>query len=452
MKICNFYEAVLNSLDIKVSESGYVLKPNDDQPFKVGKKDVVLPQKVFLDKNDWSELHPFHPLCEDTIMGQSSTMHFLQAISSVSFSIRLAELMQMVLTVASNNEMQKATSAKGLKVITEGAGNCTVTNAKAWKKIITKLGEKPLVKIYLMRNEKIDGKSYKRAGRIYIPILDRVSDTEIMGVTVSRNTADSIYGLLEYIAEPFVTEIGSNEPTPYFDTMLQLIASFTERYNEIVKAFAKVTTLKPIDLSWTNDVKSAIKVRKHITQLPGNAGTKLKVDSVATTATSAYDSIEVKDKEDIPWSDSSVAEASVRTNERTDPEEEIPQAEPGSSIDDILNRRYAEPEPRHPQRAGSYGFNEPRQPVYRDEVPHRSYGSPHVEPAGFDPARVRSERGHRPQPIDQRGSVGRRDYDHHSDHYGRRGEERHGYERPASVAYGDEAGGPSIMDRIGRHY
>ena len=333
MDIIDFYKDVLVALTATVNEQGEVLRP-DGTPFEVLKKKLVLPTRDRLKENDWSTTQPFHPMCEDAVMGQSEVIHWIAKTMKAAMVISISHIMAVCLEAAIKPELQE--QAKDPKLV-EILGNCkgtkpaTVSTLQAWMNLRKKFaGDVELLNIALNRGGVINGEKHHRVCKVHFPLLDDTdNDGLLCGVKMSKNDKQVIQNLLRYVLDGVTLVYGSNDSVPYFHSLMSVYASFLKRQNFFAKVLKRISDLKPVDLDWVVELNDLRQFLNKIPRLAGNEGnpsrTKKQEVSVANPAAeipSIYDKVKVEgrvreevaanDSDKAPW-DETPKEVSVST-------------------------------------------------------------------------------------------------------------------------------------------
>lgn len=276
--VAQVYIEVIKAMYLDAREDGVVISPlSDDQPMQIGENIVAIPTPERIEADDWKGFHAFHPLCEDSVMGQSETVHWLIARATAAITLRLVTLMSNLLEVAHKTELQAQAGNPNIEtVLAPIAKMVTKTTYTSWKKIVKKLSTTPLLNYYIVRGADINGETFQRVGTLEIPILEDVEANAILtGVPLSsKNDKLCIRLLLEKILEGVPMEYGTNHTTPYFYAILMMYEAVNRRLNKVNKIFKKVTADEPVDLKWWDEVKDdgLKKLMKRIPRLPGNEG------------------------------------------------------------------------------------------------------------------------------------------------------------------------------------
>lgn len=280
MNAIEFYTALLESLGLTVSEGGVVLRPGKTEtPLEINGKTVVLPTKFYLDQNEWSDVHPFHPLCEDALMGQSETLHLLNAVMRISLSTRYAALIKDILTVSTTKELQQQVADPSVNEITMVFPDVKAGAIKSWTSVYKMFNKNQYFSsLYINRNMEVDGKQYQRVGIPCYPILDDQDDTKLLGVAITKKDTAGIRALVGKIIEPIPKEFCSSASLPYFDTIIQYYIAMITRYNEIVKMYGAVIKSPLVPTDWIETFEDIERIRKRIPRLPGNAGVRIDTE------------------------------------------------------------------------------------------------------------------------------------------------------------------------------
>lgn len=277
MNVIDFYQSLLESMGLIVSEAGHVLRPSKNQdPLQIEGKDVVLPNKYYLNQNDWSDVHPFHPLCEDALMGQSPTFHLLNSVVRVSLSQRYAALIKDILKVATTKELQQQIKDPSANEITMVFPDVKAGAVKSWSSVYATFQKNQFFSgLYITRNQEIDGQQYQRVGTVRYPILEDESEKGLLGADITKKDTAGLRAVVGKIVDGVPTQYCSNSSVPYFDTLMQYYIAMVKRYNELVEMFGDVLTTKAIPTEWMEAFDNVEKLRKRIPKLAGNAGVRV---------------------------------------------------------------------------------------------------------------------------------------------------------------------------------
>lgn len=289
--VAKLYIEIIRAMYLEATEEGVVFSPlsGDDKPMTIGDNIVAIPTPERIEEDNWKGFHAFHPLCEDSVMGQSETIHWLVGRATAAITLRLVTLMSNLLEVAYKTELQAQAGNPDIETILAPIAKMAKESTyKSWKKIVGKVSTKPLVNYYISRGVELDGVTYQRVGTLEIPILEDVESNAVLtGIPVnSKNDKLSIRLLLEKILEGVPMEYGTNHTTPYFYAVLMMYHAVNKRLNKVSKIFKKVTADEPVSLKWWDEVKDeGLKpLMKRIPRLPGNEGVMELKKRAATLA------------------------------------------------------------------------------------------------------------------------------------------------------------------------
>ena len=350
MNVIDFYQSLLESMGLIVSEAGHVLRPSKNQdPLQIEGKDVVLPNKYYLNQNDWSDVHPFHPLCEDALMGQSPTFHLLNSVVRVSLSQRYAALIKDILKVATTKELQQQIKDPSANEITMVFPDVKAGAVKSWSSVYATFQKNQFFSgLYITRNQEIEGQQYQRVGTVRYPILEDESEKGLLGADITKKDTAGLRAIVGKIVEGVPVQYCSNSSVPYFDTLMQYYTAMVKRYNELVEMFGDVLTTKAIPTEWMEAFDNVEKLRKRIPKLAGNAGVRVDnepkrnagVDTedddvfanVKVPSTSRRAAVEDDEDDNPPWED------------KVRPQDRRHKPKSGGSILDMTHRRDEEEE------------------------------------------------------------------------------------------------------------
>lgn len=276
MKVQKFLQEVVESLGATVTDAGVVLNPATQEPYQIGEKDVVIPLKTYLEENMWDTLHPFHPLCEDVMLGQSPTYHFMLRLWRANTTIKFLKLIKVILDVAADPKLSAEVKDPAFAKLP--IPKVKETTIAAWKRLMARFAKEHFLKLYVSRSEDIDGEKFLRRADLNIPLLE-TEGGKPFGVQASIPDSNTIRELVEFLFRPMLKPMGSNHAIPYLDVLLQMQMATAKQYNKYVKMLSKVQKLEPMPTGWFKEYPDMDKFRKHIPKLSGNEGVKLETSS-----------------------------------------------------------------------------------------------------------------------------------------------------------------------------
>lgn len=398
MEIIEFYSEAMKSLGATVTDTGDIVSPGG-KTFDVKGKTLVLPTRDRLKANEWSETQPFHPMCEDAVMGQSPVIHWLARTVKIALSVHIGAIMTIVLETAAKPELQE--QAKDPKLV-DILGSCKTAKAStlvAWNKIIQKMNNKEieLLHIALNRGGSIEGEKYHRVCNIHFPLLDDQDDDGFLyGIKMSKNDKLAIVGLFKYIIDGVTWNFGSNDVVPYFHSLMSMYASFVKRYNFFAKVLKRISDFKPLSTDWILELNDLRQFMNKIPKLSGNEGevtraAKKKDIEAAKPSTSLYDTVKVPDRvretpvDDTtpPWDDTpkevtssttkpgtagAIKLSDILTNRKPTMEEAL---SGNRTVDRLLGRDRRDDRDSRDDRYDRFGRNDRDSDTRRDREPRR---------------------------------------------------------------------------------
>ena len=274
------YEAILNSMYCTVDADGRIIHEMVKEPFKINDKDVVLPTKELLVENNWEKRHPFHPLSEDILMGQSPTIHFLIKRVTAGLTLRISTLMSSMLAVAASTDLQGRLQDGAYVAFLEPANHAKTSTVNGWGKVMSSFKTTQFLSMYVARAKVIGDKPFLRVANIASPYLeDTTDDVMLCGVKLnSKADKRMIVALLRSLLPEKLLEVGCNGNVPYFESILTLHRNIHKHLNDVVKPFKPLANeldgFKPFKLDWWKWVKDngLEQFIGLIPALPGNEG------------------------------------------------------------------------------------------------------------------------------------------------------------------------------------
>ena len=139
-ELLSYYRKILRNVGLRVNDEGYIYI--GDTLFIVKDKPLVLPTEnqlsSVMEKNENGEYViakiPFNPLNEDVIKGDSESLKRLKRCVERHISKSLGGLVEVLLTLASNKDLQKEKLIRN--VPTENEDESETPTVKKVKKII----------------------------------------------------------------------------------------------------------------------------------------------------------------------------------------------------------------------------------------------------------------------------------------------------------------------------
>lgn len=300
MKILELYKAIAESMDNVIENDlfyhhdGEKLVPVMHKAGGV-KRHLVLPTYERIKAGFKEELHPFHPLCESVIEGQSPTIKFMQKSLRRAIHLKGLMLVEEVLKVACGKKKPRsAVYANLLAKVTDGLKSPKLddTLMKSWKKLLDDIvkDEMKIPQLFLDANKEIDGKKYSRVCYYTHKFIDEVEDgSQIFFKTKLYRKADKtiLLRLCNEVFGMFPSETGSNDDRPYFAALMRGWREFVIKYNKIAHSLHEVNKVEKINDEWVSEIDDLEKYEEKIQTLALNSGdvsTKPRPQVKTTTA------------------------------------------------------------------------------------------------------------------------------------------------------------------------
>ena len=262
-----FYEKVLLSTGLVVTEDGYVKAPlrgrskvSDNITFNG--KTLVLPLRQHFDTmtdiiDGKKELIKviFNPLREDVIKGDSDSLVKLKSMIEVRLSHSLNNIFAAIISLALNKEKQKHMSLEltSLFASMKEAKNQNITNVidentlEKFKKIASTLvvpsNTKGIIHFYLKKGGMLNNVKYNRLAMSSFPLYDEldkyVKDGSVYGVKLRPKDVKVFKIIYEYIfnninVKDYYTFGSTDKNSPGFISLFKLYISIVERLNELI--------------------------------------------------------------------------------------------------------------------------------------------------------------------------------------------------------------------------
>lgn len=264
-ELLNFYRRVLENVKFEITDDDFIT--SNGELVTYASKPLVLPTNdqlnSVIEKNEDGEYVvtkiPFNPLNEDIVKGDSSSIKKLKHVIELRLGASIAYIGELLLTLASNKDLQKQTNIELNKFLSEinkaqNTGIKQLVDDKSieawvniWKNTIKKA--KSSVSIYLKKSGTHEGVKYNRLATLacetYDELLNADKDTPVCGVKL-RNKDITIFQLLFKFVLKDMDEngnmsIGTNETlSPAFVSLFSLYVSIMKRVNKLATLLKKV--------------------------------------------------------------------------------------------------------------------------------------------------------------------------------------------------------------------
>lgn len=291
-----FYQKVLETVDLKVDEEGFIaFQPagaidKDGKPLVIqaaveGKR-WVLPTDEVLSENHWDELMAFHPLSENFLNGESAVLAKFKAAINLKLGAVIGEILGALTKYASDVDAQKngnvgAKASKYLKLVP----HLKEVSAERMAQIIEKTelaSDRRFVNLYLKRGGMLNDTKHTWVCVVGFPFRQELDGEEpkVFGVTISKKDQASFKALFDYIL-PDNDDLAQYSSAPKaksaakFDALLRAFANVAIQLNEMVQTHRKqIPSYKDlmIDLSWMEELDAIDKMADVVPPLPGNVG------------------------------------------------------------------------------------------------------------------------------------------------------------------------------------
>lgn len=254
MKLLEIYKAILAAAGLVVTEDNFVSSNVDGKlsPFLVGGKRLTLPTFDHQRNPDKSNMVLFHPLCENTLRGESEVMAAFRAALNANLQYVIGWLSYQLLTINGSVDLH-ATLTQDQHEFLSKVKQIDENTLKFLEKIMKAMpvGQvgKCFASIFVKRSGEVGGKKYARVGVVSFPLYNELKSTtskeskEVYGVKVTRNRdRDALIALYEYLIPnvevPGSHNVGSNDLiAPNLDALMRGFMSVAGPLNDVINLF-----------------------------------------------------------------------------------------------------------------------------------------------------------------------------------------------------------------------
>lgn len=411
-QINKFYTGLLTSLGLSV-EGGRVVISDEDgsKEVTVGDKVLVLPIKDILLKPDWTTQIPFHPLCENTLRGESEIQQELLTMIRTGLNVRLSALIWRLIKVASAGVDNKLNpdQAEFLPTLAGFDKEMVARFGKLIKQMNPEHYKTSFLHLNQNRRCKLGDKKYERVCLVRFPLADAGREEKPYSVLRVKDF-DALRGLMSYILPDWDLEntysVGTDtKVAPYFTSLVTAYHQINKRFSEIAQLFVgdfpEFGALINDDTEWWSQMGALSKMRDSLPSYEGCEGslpkggstTDAPIISDPTPARGITIPVpKAKESLNLPWEETTTAAPAQETKRRQDdaPVEYVPrQAQPahapvypGVAAAPIVPAGYAV----HPHNGGTPTFHQLRQAQAQSLYGHNTaIGQSYVAPVGGSP-------------------------------------------------------------------
>jgi hypothetical protein len=262
--LVEFYKVLCENIGLVTNEEGYIYLNSGDDKIMITAdgKPLVLPTKQHLDSllttDDEGEITvakiPFNPLNENIVKGDTLSLTRTKKNIEAQLSLSINIVGNLLLTLASNQELQKKTKLeinKFLSRITEAqnAGIKKLVDDKTienWNKLSQKFltHSKKMVSIYLKKSGVYNGVKYNRLAtlncNLYEELLKADVHTPVLDVKLRNKDITIFKIIIEFIFNELdknnVMSIGSNDgESPAFISLMNVFIKVGKRIQKLIK-------------------------------------------------------------------------------------------------------------------------------------------------------------------------------------------------------------------------
>ncbi len=310
-----FYEKVLLSTGLVVTEDGYVKAPlrgrskvSDNITFNG--RTLVLPLRQHFDTmtdiiDGKKELIKviFNPLREDVIKGDSDSLVKLKSMIEVRLSHSLNNIFAAIISLALNKEKQKHMSLEltSLFASMKEAKNQNITNVidentlEKFKKIASALvvpsNTKGIIHFYLKKGGMLNNVKYNRLAMSSFPLYDEldkyVKDGSVYGVKLRPKDVKVFKIIYEYIfnninVKDYYTFGSTDKNSPGFISLFKLYINIVERLNELISMLEftdEIDEFAKMDLVITSeDLDNIARFDRELAVIPSDTDVNRSMD------------------------------------------------------------------------------------------------------------------------------------------------------------------------------
>ena len=251
--LAGVYRNLLASINVNPQSDDLLVQTLDgiESQVMVEGKPLALPTNDIV--NNYSDsMVVFHPLCENTLLGESPVIQELRALIMDFLNDLILRVIDAVLCIAVDDELMSTLSPTQIEFMRSASG-ADATTLKNWRALMrraeSRASSNRVLTIFLKRGAELDGETYKRVAIVNFNLYQELTDGKLNVFGVKLRKADTkVYSkILETIFDDIYLvdkySVGSNSMTaPYFEALIGA-------YHGVLKALNSPTwrLLKPIE-------------------------------------------------------------------------------------------------------------------------------------------------------------------------------------------------------------
>ena len=283
-QINKFYGDLLSSLGLSVEGHRVVIADEDgSKEVTVGDKVLILPTREAMMKPDWEKEIPFHPLCENTLRGESVVQQELMTLVRSAVNIRLGALVWRLVKLAGDGVDNKLNPSQAEFLPTLAGFDKEMVNrfGKLIKQLDPSQHKTSLIHLNQRRRCKIGETMHERVCLVRFPMAEATRDEKPYSVLRVKDF-DALKSLMSYILPDWDMEnaysVGTDSKVaPYFTSLVTVYHNINQRISEIASLFAEeypaFGALVVDDSEWWGRMGNLAKLRDQLPSYEGSEGT-----------------------------------------------------------------------------------------------------------------------------------------------------------------------------------
>lgn len=281
-KLIDFYTHLLEDLDIKPDEEGFLTADfgGTKIPVTVSKKRLCLPTTGILRGGNWDKRIVFHPVEEKLSRGESTVLKALKDYIQMRITTTVVLIGRAILEVAADPARQVELKGGGSFLSVIGACDKNdLTHFNAVIKGVSKSPDNRVISIYLKRGaSKTTEESYTRKSVVTFPLLEELNgDGDVFGVKIPKKSKRAIAGAFEVIFGDAVTRAEYSTATsktdaPYLSSLLGSFAKLGLRINDVITPMTFIDQSIRFKLGWVGQLMELDTLMGIVPSQEGNEG------------------------------------------------------------------------------------------------------------------------------------------------------------------------------------
>lgn len=292
MELNKLYESILRFAGMQVDNDGlvYLQAGEERRPALMGGNRLVLPLDSVLRAPPSTDRVIFHPLSENTLLGESEIISHLVKALNIKLNMTFGIVGQHLLSLCASPDQHKLLNPDQAELLIQikDVDETTVTSfVNMLINAVSVDNENIYSNIYLRRGGVINGKKYARAGFTKFKMYEELQKdpTDLYGSKLRVKDRAAFKALHEFIYpglnEKHAYDAGSqSQIAPFLDALMKTAVTMASRLNDLIFQYGDFIDNSEeliFDAAWVSVFEDLDVMRSEIRRIPSQIGNEGRV-------------------------------------------------------------------------------------------------------------------------------------------------------------------------------